>query len=1084
MQFKTKIMKYFTSNNTKKQIAPTVKLCWLAAILFFGFTATATGQTPETEPNDDCSTANIIADNGVYTGSIATETDEDWFYFQGTNSDVTVTMGVSGTTTDYGYSIYQRTTNCGDNTSTIENNALFSLVDDPSYTFNASASSVYVIQIKYFDFDVVPENYTITISGLNTSQSLPFGSLWLKANDGATESGGNLTGWTDKTGTNTFTVHGSVGFVTNSINFNPVVSINNTQSNTLLPNVYLSGNTAITYVDGFAVMRKTDPNCGTLIGSSVHQTNYGVAVFSGESDAGMWVGNGVNNTYQHFTNSNVSTGNVALVNLNVSLASSPYATGRLNGLNQTMSAGSAGDFTSINFTPWIGGTSNNGSTDGWKHFKGEAAEIMLYPNSVSATDRLKIESYLAIKYGITLDQSVTNYVASDGTTVLWNNISYWNDVFGIGQDDEIGLTQSSSNSANTGSGDGTGQSGKGNIVLSNPSSLDAGDFLMVGHDNGALSAQYTDLPSTVKQARIAREWKADHTGDVGTVDLSFELNGISLSGTIGTATTDFNILIDSDGDGDFSNATATNPSSVSGTLLTFNGLTIPDGAVFSFSFQLTKTWDGSESTVWANGDNWAQGATPDASGFDHVVIADVATDPIIPNNGQITVKDLTIESGGVLTITSDASGTGSLIVNGTQSNSGTINIQRYVTGEWTTWDAGWHQISSPLSSQSIESFVAGNYDFYGWEESTDLWMNFKDGGFSAWNSGTNFNVGQGYLISYDADETSSFTGSNLNLSDVTLSNLSHSGTTYSGWHLLGNPYSSALQWNQGNWALSNVAGTAKVWNEASKGYSDILANAYIPIAQGFMVQVSGGTNSLTIPKAARVHNSQAWYKNADEINDVQHIKLIAAEADNRSWQEHNIIINEDASMDFDFDYDSRFLSGYAPQFYAIVESDKLSTNSIPNLSDDIRILMGFIKNEAVEYKIVVTENSTEKDVFIFDYKTGKDYNLSEDSYFFTSAEGDASNRFEIHFGIVGVNEEFVADSQFRIYSTRNNIVIDNIENQSGEIRIYNLQGQLITRQQLTQDSKQQVAIENSGIHLVALRTNNNVITKKVITSLK
>ena len=46
--------------------------------------------------------------------------------------------------------------------------------------------------------------------------------------------------------------------------------------------------------------------------------------------------------------------------------------------------------------------------------------MFLYNKDLSTGERSKIESYLALKYGITLDQSIaTNYVYSNGS-IVWN----------------------------------------------------------------------------------------------------------------------------------------------------------------------------------------------------------------------------------------------------------------------------------------------------------------------------------------------------------------------------------------------------------------------------------------------------------------------------------------------------------------------------------------------------------------------------------------------------------------------------------------------------------------------------------------
>ncbi|OOV29327.1 hypothetical protein BXU11_05270 [Flavobacterium sp. LM5] len=402
------------------------------------------------------------------------------------------------------------------------------------------------------------------------------GNLWLKADEGVTNSGSTVTGWTDQTGFNVFTKQGNIGFVDNAINFNPIVSFNNTDSNTVVPTNRLDGNTNISFVDGFAVYKyASSAKRGAVVGGTVSGSKYGEAVFAADDDLRVYVGNGLNASYQSYENLNLDN-KFDINNLDVSLATVPYATGRLNSKEEIITDGSStiSDFSNIMLTPMIGGTNNTGGNipqSGWYPFNGQLAEVIFYPNSLTVSDKVKVESYLAIKYGITLDPSVGNYVNSSGTAI-WNNTKYWHDVFGIGEDDTSTLNQPQSNSINTGSGDGTGQSGKGNIVLSNPSSLNNGDFLIMGHDNGALTEQTTEVP-TSGQNRIAREWRVKRSGDPGTVDLSFDIAGLTFSGSTANQ---FKLLIDADGD--FSiGATSVNAGSLSGSKVVFNGLTLPDG---------------------------------------------------------------------------------------------------------------------------------------------------------------------------------------------------------------------------------------------------------------------------------------------------------------------------------------------------------------------------------------------------------------------------------------------------------------------------------------------------------------------------
>jgi pimeloyl-ACP methyl ester carboxylesterase len=217
-------------------------------------------------------------------------------------------------------------------------------------------------------------------------------------------------------------------------------------------------------------------------------------------------------------------------------------------------------------------------------FDGKVAEIIYYLDAnIDDAAQSKIESYLALKYGLTLAKGTAqNYIASNGT-VFWNgNAAYQNDVFGIGRDDASSLNQLISNSMNTGSGDGMGQSGAGNLVLQKTSAFNNLQFLVIGNDDGALAEQTTDLPAFQTGAkRVGREWKVNNTGSVGSVNLSFNINGLAVSG--GDSVTNYAILVDNDGDGNFITGTQTkvNAASIEGNLVRFKNVTLNQNVVFT-----------------------------------------------------------------------------------------------------------------------------------------------------------------------------------------------------------------------------------------------------------------------------------------------------------------------------------------------------------------------------------------------------------------------------------------------------------------------------------------------------------------------
>jgi len=86
-----------------------------------------------------------------------------------------------------------------------------------------------------------------------------------------------------------------------------------------------------------------------------------------------------------------------------------------------------------------------------ENFTGIIPEILVFDKVLSFEEIREVESYLAIKYGISLDQiSPTDYLNSEGT-VIWDaklNKDYPFNITGIGRDDYFGLYQKQSTSIN------------------------------------------------------------------------------------------------------------------------------------------------------------------------------------------------------------------------------------------------------------------------------------------------------------------------------------------------------------------------------------------------------------------------------------------------------------------------------------------------------------------------------------------------------------------------------------------------------------------------------------------------------------
>lgn len=285
-----------------------------------------------------------------------------------------------------------------------------------------------------------------------------------------------------------------------------------------------------------------------------------------------------------------------------------------------------GTFTSVSNQPYRLGRDLN---DGIAFFNGKIAEVISFSARLTANERRDIESYLALKYGITLDISTTGYTYNDGT-VLYNLTSYANDILGIGVNSSQAFVQSSSTSLST----------SAILTIDNPSSLNNEDYVLVGNDGGVLTSTTSNLPSTVTE-RVTRIWGINETGDAGTVTLTFDLTG---GGYGAYNLTDFSLIVDDDDD--FTNGTLNiiSAASFDGSTLVFEGIDLSGAVNFSIGTGRDLVTDTDSDGIpdyfeIAYGTNESDGDDPVVGGGN-----DDNVDGTTPNNG---INDTGINGDGI-----------------------------------------------------------------------------------------------------------------------------------------------------------------------------------------------------------------------------------------------------------------------------------------------------------------------------------------------------------------------------------------------------------------------------------------------------
>ncbi|MFN8309691.1 MAG: GEVED domain-containing protein [Chitinophagales bacterium] len=423
--------------------------------------------------------------------------------------------------------------------------------------------------------------YTITVTGNNTCSASastavvivsPGGTasnlkLWLKANTGVTSVATLVTAWNDQSGSgnNATTVNGvSPVFTSNQINAYPTVNFSSTGG--------LQGTftTAITSnnITAFAVAQ---PQTGGTNPSIFSIAPSGTADNTSALSSALFYNNGTNLlTYRNSSSLGNSPGAInGLPSAFTTSFSASYDSFFTNGRYNNRSAYTAAAFNGQVYT--IGSRYPAALAN---YLTGKVAEVVFYDRQLTPAERNRVESYLAIKYGLSLSQTVaTNYNSSSGIT-YWSasaNGIYNNNIFGVGIDNGSALNQTGSVSINT-----------SKLSIANASSLTDNSFLMVSDNGGAdVVTAVSGLPDTI-DGKISLQWRVSQTGTRTAADFTYDRTstGFGVFASIASAMTPC-LLVDSNADGVYERSVRA--SSIVGNLSTFNA-NLPNGALFTIGF--------------------------------------------------------------------------------------------------------------------------------------------------------------------------------------------------------------------------------------------------------------------------------------------------------------------------------------------------------------------------------------------------------------------------------------------------------------------------------------------------------------------
>lgn len=506
-------------------------------------------------------------------------------------------------------------------------------------------------------------------------------------------------------------------------------------------------------------------------------------------------------------------------------------------------------------------------------------------------------------------------------------------------------------------------------------------------------------------------------------------------------------------------------------------------------------WEGT-TTDWNLATNWVSDEAP--SPYHNVTIPTGKT-PIISASTSADCYGLTLEGTATLTIQSDATNSGSLIIGGTYTGAAAVTYQRYVTG------GKWHLLSAPVGSQDIAALLTATADNMSLK-------NYNVAGDS-WNAplatGT-MTAGAGYAAIKDTDGNISITGTQNGTLNVALTG------TGNGWNLLGNPYTSAVGassdagatdylLNATNLAeLNPIYGALYIWNEdgaytGSENYYKLINNAgdassgnvdHLQAGQGFFVQAiaSPGNFGFNINMQDDV-SAATFYKSV--TTSWPTIELNAETASSRA----TTILTYDSQMTkgLDVSYDAGLLNS-CPDFalYSRLvegyENVDFMLQALPKDYDNLIVDIGLDAEagEIVTFSAKSINIPEEYAVVLEDRAMNTFTDLSDEAEYVVQLDNasEGTGRFFVRTSMksdlaIGDIEERV----FQIFPRVNDhqLVIRGEVKQNTSARIYSITGQLMAEAVLELSFENRIPFDGTaGIYLIRITSKKGATTQKFI----
>ncbi len=497
----------------------------------------------------------------------------------------------------------------------------------------------------------------------------------------------------------------------------------------------------------------------------------------------------------------------------------------------------------------------------------------------------------------------------------------------------------------------------------------------------------------------------------------------------------------------------------------------------------------------------------------------VTSEAIIEVTGMLKVETGNFYTGGQLSLISNATQTALIDGSGTGQVLGNVTMQRYLDNSF-----GYKYLSTPFSNSKVGDFTdidlnATFPNFYRYDENRKITINDTVRDATGWEAYTDseaaLNVMEGYALNFGTanDPLSVSLTGEVNNGDYSLELPNNNGEYTQGFHLVGNPYPSPIDWEASGWTKTNIddqihfftAGSESPYTGTYESYVNGVAmnggsaSRIIPSMQGFFVKVSDSdtdnypvTGTLGITNATRVNNfTQQFYRKREPAPKAL-IRLNAAFKGESNKDGMVIYFDDYASSGFENQLDAHKLMNTdvnVPNLYSLSpDREQLSINAVALTEEkEETIPLGITTERSGTLSISLQDLENlpyDFAVFLKDNEKNKIVDLRKQAYSFEVKKGETNSRFELLFSNepILINEE-LGDEFFSVYNTEGQMQVElNLEEkEEGMLSLSTVTGQVLDtkagrgREQVNFDG-----INSSGVYFVILEKDGKRYTKKVL----